>query len=83
MSPEQIVGKALKENLDCVSIETIYKFVWKDKKQNGNLFTHLRNQEKSYRKKRGAAKDKRGQIVGRIGIENRSIEVQEKKRFGD
>ena len=82
LSPEQIVGRALKENVDCVSIETIYKFVWNDKKQDGNLYTHLRNQGKIYRK-RGASKDKRGQIVGRIGIENRPKEVEEKQRFGD
>lgn len=82
LSPEQIVGRALKENVDCVSIETIYKFVWNDKKQDGNLYTHLRNQGKIYRK-RGASKDKRGQIVGRIGIENRPKEAEEKQRFGD
>ena len=82
LSPEQIVGKALKENIDCVSIETIYKFVWDDKKQGGFLYIHLRNRGKIYRN-RGASKDKRGQIVGRTGIENRPKEVEEKQRFGD
>lgn len=82
LSPEQIVGKAFKEKVNCVCIETIYKFVWNDKKEDGDLFTHLRNQGKTYRK-RGASKDKRGQIVGRIGIENRPKEVEEKLRFGD
>ena len=82
LSPEQIVGRALKDNVECVCIETIYKLVWADKKQNGILHTHLRNQGKMYRK-RGASKDKRGQIVGRIGIENRPKEVDDKQRFGD
>ena len=82
LSPEQIVGRALKDGVDCVCIETIYKFVWDDQKQGGKLYTHLRNQGKAYRK-RGASKDKRGQIVGRIGIENRPKEVEEKQRFGD
>lgn len=82
LSPEQIVGRALKDNVECVCIETIYKLVWEDKKQNGILYTHLRNQGKMYRK-RGASKDKRGQIVGRIGIENRPKEVDDKQRFGD
>ena len=82
LSPEQIVGRALKDNVECVCIETIYKLVWEDKKQNGILHTHLRNQGKMYRK-RGASKDKRGQIVGRIGIENRPKEVDDKQRFGD
>ncbi|WP_134346234.1 IS30 family transposase, partial [Flavobacterium psychrophilum] len=54
----------------------------RDKKQSGTLYTHLRNQGKTYRKP-GASKDKRGLIVGRIGIENRPKEVEEKQRFGD
>lgn len=82
LSPEQIVGRALKDNVDCVCFETIYKFVWNNKKQNGVLYTHLRHRGKMYRK-RGSLKDKRGQIVGRIGIENRPNEVEEKQRFGD
>jgi IS30 family transposase len=82
LSPEQIVGRALNDNVTCVSVETIYKLIWDDKKQVGTLYTHLRNQGKMYRK-RGASKDKRGQIVGRIGIENRPAEVEEKQRFGD
>jgi transposase, IS30 family len=67
---------------DCVCIETIHKFVWNDKKQNGILYTHLRHQGKIYRK-RGTSKDNRGQIMGRVGIENRPKEVEEKQRFGD
>ncbi|EKT4501929.1 IS30 family transposase [Flavobacterium psychrophilum] len=82
LSPEQIVGRALKDRVDCVCIESIYKYVWRDKKQSGTLYTHLRNQGKTYRKP-GASKDKRGLIVGRIGIENRPKEVEEKQRFGD
>jgi IS30 family transposase len=81
-SPEQIVGKSKRDGISCVSHETIYKFVWNDKKKGGNLYKHLRTLGKTYRK-RGASKDKRGQIVGRIGIENRPIEVEEKQRFGD
>ena len=81
-SPEQIVGKATLEGLNCVSIESIYIFIWEDKKQGGNLYKHLRTQGKRYRK-RGASKDKRGQIVGRIGIEHRPKEVAEKERIGD
>ena len=81
-SPEQIVGVAKKEGLKCVSIERIYQFILEDKKQGGDLYTHLRTRGKKYRK-RGASKDKRGQIVGRVGIENRPVEVAEKERIGD
>jgi IS30 family transposase len=81
-SPEQIVGLSKIRGLQCVSIERIYQFIWDDKKQGGDLYTHLRTQGKRYRK-RGASKDKRGQIIGRVGIEKRPIEVAEKNRLGD
>ena len=81
-SPEQIVGKAKLEGLKCVSVERIYQYIWDDKKKGGYLYKHLRTQGKRYRK-RGASKDKRGQIVGRNGIENRPKEVDLKERLGD
>lgn len=81
-SPEQIVGTARKTGINCVSHERIYQYIWKDKKKGGDLYTHLRTEGKTYRK-RGASKDKRGQIVGRIGIEERPDIVDEKKRIGD
>lgn len=81
-SPEQIVGLAKIERVSCVSIERIYQYVWKDKKDGGELYTHLRSNRKTYRK-RGASKDKRGQIFGRIGIEKRPVEVDQKQRIGD
>lgn len=81
-SPEQVVGTAKKLGLACVSAERIYQFIWQDKKQKGEIYKHLRTQGKRYRS-RGASKDKRGQIVGRIGIENRPEIVDKKTRFGD
>jgi IS30 family transposase len=81
-SPEQIVGVAKLQVKECVSIERIYQHIWKDKKQGGMLYSHLRTQGKRYRK-RGASKDKRGQIPGRIDIEHRPKIVDEKTRFGD
>ncbi len=81
-SPEQIVGLSKKNGVKCVSVERIYQFIWEDKKQGGQLYEHLRTEGKRYRK-RGASKDKRGIIQGRIGIENRPEEVDKKERFGD
>jgi IS30 family transposase len=81
-SPEQIVGTARKSGDNCVSHERIYQYIWKDKKEGGDLCTHLRTQGKTYRK-RGASKDKRGQIVGRVGIEERPEIVDKKQRIGD
>jgi IS30 family transposase len=81
-SPEQITGRAKKQEIKCVSHESIYQHIWRDKEQKGILYEHLRCQGKLYRK-RGAAKDKRGQIVGRVDIEHRPKIVDEKSRLGD
>jgi len=82
LSPEQIAGEAKLEGISCVSHETIYQFVWKDKKQGGLLFKELRNKGHRYRK-RGAEKDTRGIILNRIDIDQRPAIVEKKKRFGD
>lgn len=68
-SPEQIYGRAKLDNIDCVSPERIYQYVWQDKKANGDLYTHLRRKGRKYRK-RGAAKDSRGIIKERVDILN-------------
>jgi transposase, IS30 family len=81
-SPEQISGISKKEAKFCVSHERIYQYLWQDKKLGGELYKHLRTQGKRYRK-RGASKDRRGQIVGRIDIDERPKIVDEKTRFGD
>jgi IS30 family transposase len=81
-SPEQIAGLSKKEGIPFVSHERIYQYLWHDKKQGGSLYSYLRTQGKRYRK-RGSAKDNRGQIVGRIGIEKRPKEVDDKMRLGD
>ena len=81
-SPEQIVGYAVRIGKTCVSTERIYQFIWKDKKNGGLLYKHLRTKGKKY-KKRGDLKDKRGQIVGRVDITQRPKIVAKKERFGD
>jgi len=81
-SPEQIVGYAKRINASCVSSERIYQFIWKDKKDGGVLYKHLRTKGKKY-KKRGNLNAGRGQIEGRVDITQRPKEVDQKKRFGD
>jgi IS30 family transposase len=81
-SPEQIAGRAKLDGVDCVSHERIYQYVWQDKKAKGCLFNHLRRKGRKYRK-RGAAKDSRGIIKGRVDISQRPAIVDEKVRFGD
>jgi len=81
-SPEQIVGDAARKGIECVSHERIYQLVWDDKKQGGRLYRHMRNKGKRYNK-RGSPKGKRGQIVGRVDIDQRPAIVEEKQRVGD
>lgn len=80
-SPEQITGFLKKNQEDYVSHERIYQFVWEDKKRKGSLHNHLRHKGRRYRK-RGSCKDSRGKITGRVGIENRPKEAEERKVFG-
>lgn len=80
-SPEQVSGVLKKEGKPYVSHETIYKWIWTDKKANGTLHTHLRRKGRRYRK-RGSSKDSRGKIIGRIGIENRPKEAENRDFFG-
>jgi len=81
-SPEQIKGRAVLEDIPCVSHERIYQFIWDDKKTGGKLYEHLRNRGKRYRK-RGHSKDNRGLIVGRVDIDQRPDIVDKKDRIGD
>lgn len=81
-SPEQIVGYCKKYNINCVSAETIYLYIWQDKKQGGYLYQHLRRKGRRY-KKRGAINMGRGQIPDRVNIDKRPAVVDEKVRFGD
>jgi|TARA_B110000914_G_scaffold208470_1_gene205967 IS30 family transposase len=81
-SPEQISGYMKKEGLETMSHEWIYQLVWKDKKSNGNLHTHLRRKGRRYRK-RGSSKDSRGIIKNRVSIDQRPNIVEKRERFGD
>ena len=82
LSPEQIAGRAKLEGRECVSTERIYQYVWKDKKEGGDLYTHLRRKGRRYRK-RGNAKDSRGIIKDRVDISQRPEIVDRKERLGD
>ncbi len=59
----------------------IYQYVYKDKRQGGDLHRHLRCQKA--RKKRYGSYDRRGQIKGRVSIEERPSLVDQRVRIGD
>lgn len=80
-SPQQIAGRLKLESI-MISHETIYKYIWNDKKKGGTLYTHLRHNGKKYNKRSGK-NYARGIIPDRVSIEQRPIEVEKKERFGD
>ena len=82
-SPEQVVGICKKNAVQCVSHETIYKYIWSLKKEKkSTLYQHLRRRGRKYAK-RGNANSGRGMIKNRVGIEKRPKVVETKIRFGD
>ena len=81
-SPEQVSGFLKRASGLSVSHEAIYQYILKDKAGGGKLYQHLRHACKQ-RKKRYGSYDRRGQIVGRVSIDERPAIVDAKKRIGD
>ena len=80
-SPEQIAGRLKLERREAVSHERIYQHVRADKRAGGTLHLHLRCRRE--RRKRYGQHSRRGQIAGRVGIEQRPGVVAAKRRVGD
>jgi transposase, IS30 family len=75
-SPEQIAG------LLNISHETIYRYIYRDKKANGCLHLHLRCQ-KPYRKRcSGANRNRRGKIPNQRRIDERPAHVEDRAQVG-
>lgn len=80
-SPEQIVGYCNSNGIPTVSHETIYQYIYRDKKEGGNLYRKLRIASKPYRKRYGKY-TRRGTIPNRVSIDQRPAEVQQKLHYG-
>ena len=65
-----------------VSHESIYKLIWKNKRENGILWTYLRHKGKKYHKRKGETSG-RDLISNRVDIEERPKIVEMKARIGD
>lgn len=81
-SPEQICGRIKLLKGYIVSIETIYRYIWEDKRKGGCLYTYLRRNGRRY-SKRGNYNDSRGTLKNQVSIDERPSIVDEKQRFGD
>jgi IS30 family transposase len=80
-SPEQVSGHLARSGLLSISHETIYRHVWRDKREGGTLYTHLRGARKRRRKRYGAY-DSRGRLPGKRLISERPAEVEARDRVG-
>lgn len=81
-SPEQIAGRSKVKDIDMVSHETIYRWIWDDKHKGGTLHKFLRRQGRKHTK-RGSKNAGRGFIPNRVDIDERPNIVELKDRFGD
>jgi transposase, IS30 family len=80
-SPEQVSGYLGRVGRLSISHETIYRHVWRDKKDGGLLYTHLRGSRKRRRKRYGAY-DSRGRLAGKRPTSERPAELEERREVG-
>lgn len=81
-SPEQIAGRLRYDGVIELHHETIYQYVLADKKDGGTLYTHLRHQKKTYRKRYGSSRNRTG-IPDRVDIDLRPDAANNRERIGD
>jgi IS30 family transposase len=81
LTPE-VAGYLELEKGFSLSPETVYRHVYRDRSLGGLLYLRLRRVPKGYRKRYGSYQ-RRGQIVGRVGIEERPAVVDRRVRVGD
>ena len=80
-SPEQVSGWLRRHGNFTISHETIYRYVWEDKKAGGTLHQHLRCARKQRRKRYGQY-DSRGRLAGKRPIEERPREAEHRTEIG-
>lgn len=80
-SPEQISGYLARTNELRISHTTIYKYIWADYWQRGNLYLLLRGSRKKRRKGYGRY-DSRGKLANKRHISERPISVETRKTKG-
>ena len=80
-SPEQITGYLKRQDLQCFSHETIYRYIWRNKRNGGNLWKQLRCANKR-RRKRYNTYDSRGRLAGKRNISERASVIETRKTQG-
>jgi len=80
-SPEQISGRCKLQLIPMVSHERLYQWIWKDKRQKGDLYKYLRRKGRK-NKKRGSEYNNRGILQNRKSIDQRPSIVEERSLYG-
>ena len=80
-SPEQVSGWLRRFRLLSISHETIYRYVWMNKRRGGTLHSHLRCDQKKRRKRYGRY-DSRGRLAGKKPISERPPGAENRSRVG-
>jgi IS30 family transposase len=80
-SPEQVAGHLRRQGQLTISHETIYRHIWRDKRDGGLLYTHLRGARKRRRKRYGSY-DSRGRLAGKRLISQRPAGVETRRHVG-
>jgi transposase, IS30 family len=80
-SPEQIAGRAHAMRKTCMSKETIYRYIRRERRAGGQTWRHLRIVSKFGRKRRGSPAT-RGRLVGKRHISERPKAVELRVRIG-
>lgn len=80
-SPKQIAGRLEQLGLLSISHETIYKYVWNDRRNGGSLYQCFRQRSKRLRKRYGRY-DSRGRLAGKAHISERPPGAENRSRLG-
>ena len=80
-SPEQISGRLKKDGALHISHESIYRYIWRDKRRGGTRYKLLRQAGKKRRKRYGAY-DSRGRLAGKRHISERPAAVEDRTQVG-
>jgi IS30 family transposase len=80
-SPEQISGRLALSGELRISHETIYRYVWDERRHGGALYLHLRGARKKRRKRYGRY-DSRGRLAGKRMISERPPGAENRSRVG-
>tara|TARA_B100000700_G_scaffold262501_1_gene299080 strand:+ start:298 stop:1266 length:969 start_codon:yes stop_codon:yes gene_type:complete len=82
LSPQQVVDYLKMHKGIDLHHETVYQWIYADKAEGGDLYTHLRIASKPYRKRYGHY-DRRGKLRNRVDIDERPSIVDCRTRIGD